>query len=186
MEIRNVSFSYGDREIIKDLSFSLGKNRHIAVMGESGRGKTTLLRLMTGLIEPTKGEIVRKEHERPAVVFQENRLLPWYTALKNVEVAAGTECDAEKLLHDMELSESMMKLPKELSGGMQRRVAIARALAFEGDPLLLDEPFSGLDRDLKERIAGKILEHAGDKAILLITHDEEEAEMLKCDEMIRI
>ena len=86
----------------------------------------------------------------------------------------------------MELGEAADKLPKELSGGMQRRVAIARALAFKGDPLLLDEPFKGLDPDMRERIAGKILEHAKGASILLITHDEKEAELLNCDEIIRL
>ena len=191
MEVRNVSFSYGEREIIKNLSFSLPMGRHIALMGESGRGKTTLLKLLIGELKPTGGSIVRESGERPAVVFQEDRLLPWFSALKNVQLAAKVGSDCEKILMDMELSGSMMKLPKELSGGMQRRAAIARALAFGGSPLMLDEPFKGLDPDMRERIAKKILEHAGiDKnnkaSILLITHDEHEAELLECDEIIRL
>ena len=69
---------------------------------------------------------------------------------------------------------------------MQRRVAIARALAFRGDPLLLDEPFKGLDPDLRERVAGVILKRAGNASILLVTHDEREAELLRCEELIRL
>ena len=186
MEVRNISFAYGDEPVLKNVSLSLTRGRHIAVMGESGRGKTTLMRLLLGFIEPTEGVIERGQYERPAAVFQESRLLPWYTALKNVELAAAPGKNAMELLEDMELGESADKLPKELSGGMQRRAAIARALAFGGDLLLLDEPFSGLDPELKERIAGKILKHAGDSPILLITHDEKEAELLKCEETVRL
>lgn len=185
MEVRNISFSYGDKTVISDLSFSLPAGKHIAVMGESGRGKTTLMRLLLGFITPSSGEIVRESSERPAAVFQEDRLLPWYTALKNVEIVSPA-ADAKKLLEDMELSGSLDKLPKELSGGMQRRVAIARALAYGGSPLLLDEPFKGLDPEMRGRIAEKILEYSFDSAILLITHDEREAELLKCEEIIRL
>lgn len=183
MEVRDLGFGYGEERLFSSLSFSLSGGRHVAVMGESGKGKTTLLKLLLGFIEPTDGEIIRAEGEKPAVVFQEDRLLPWFSALKNVQLAGG---NAEELLEDMELKESMDKLPKELSGGMQRRTAIARALAYKGDPLLLDEPFKGLDPEMRERIAGKILEHAEGASILLITHDEKEAELLKCGEIMRI
>lgn len=186
MEVRNVSFSYGEKPIIENLSLSLSGGRHIAVMGESGRGKTTLLRLLAGFIQPTSGSIERSEKERPALVFQEDRLLPWYSAYKNVSIPACPGCDPEAILKDMELSESLHKLPKELSGGMQRRVAIARALAFRGDPLLLDEPFKGLDADMRARIAKQILKYAEGTSILLITHDEHEAELLECSELIRL
>ena len=181
MEVKNLTFNYGEKRMIEKLSFSLSSGRHIAVMGVSGRGKTTLLRLLLGLIEPQEGEIVHDEGERPAVVFQEDRLLPWSTALKNVELVSKSREEAISLLRDMELGEAADKLPKELSGGMQRRVAIARALAYHGDPLLLDEPFKGLDPDMRERIAERILERAEGAPILLITHDENEAELLKCD-----
>ena len=187
MEVKHISFSYGNEPVIKDLSFSLPAGRHIAVMGGSGSGKTTLLRLLLGFIEPTAGSIERGEDEKsPAVVFQEDRLLPWYTALKNVQTVCSSPGEAESILADMELADSMDKLPKELSGGMQRRTAIARALAFGGKPLLLDEPFKGLDPDMRERIAGKVLERAKDSAILLITHDEREARLLGCEETIRL
>ncbi|MBO4849049.1 MAG: ABC transporter ATP-binding protein [Clostridia bacterium] len=186
MEVKHVSFSYGEKRILDGVSLSLTKGRRVAVMGESGRGKTTLLKLMLGLIEPDSGEIARDNGERPSVVFQEDRLLPWFTARRNVEIVAAPGCASEEILRDMELADAMDKLPKELSGGMQRRAAIARALAFGGSPLLLDEPFKGLDPEMRERIAERILSYAGEGPILLITHDEREAELLKCDEIIRL
>lgn len=186
MEVKNVSFSYGDRQILNGLSLSLSGGRRVAVMGESGRGKTTLLKLLLGLIEPSSGTVERDPSEKPAVVFQEDRLLPWFSAGKNVALSAAKDVSVKELFDDMELSDSMDKLPKELSGGMQRRTAIARAIAFSGDPLLLDEPFKGLDPDMRERIAKKILSRAKNASILLITHDEHEAELLECDEIIRL
>lgn len=189
MELKNVSFAYDDKPVIEDLSLDLSGGRRICVMGESGRGKTTLLKLMLGLIKPQKGEIVFAPGEKPSVVFQEDRLMPWFSAERNVRevmpAGSGPEKAAE-LLRDMELSESASKLPKELSGGMQRRVAIARALAYGGDPLLLDEPFKGLDAELRGRIAEKILLRSDGASILLISHDPHEAELLKCDETIRL
>ena len=186
MEVKNVSFSYGEKPMIEGLSLSLSGNRHIAVMGESGKGKTTLLKLLLGLIEPKSGSIIREEGERPAVVFQEDRLLPWFTAFRNVDEVSESPELTREILKEMELDGSMDKLPKELSGGMQRRAAIARALAFRGSPLLLDEPFKGLDPEMRERIAGRILGRTGSVPILLITHDEKEAELLKCEEIIRL
>ena len=93
------------------------------------------------------------------MVFQENRLLPWFSALKNVAfVINGDEEKARRALSWLELSDAADKLPDELSGGMQRRVAVARALAYGGDVLLLDEPNAGLDESLAERMMSRILE----------------------------
>ncbi len=186
MEVKQVSFSYGDEPVLEGFSLSLPRGRRVAVMGESGRGKTTLMRLLLGLITPDSGSIEQGTGERPAAVFQEDRLLPWYTAMKNVELFAAQGADTEGILDDMELGEMKGKLPKELSGGQQRRVSIARALAYKGAPLLLDEPFKGLDPEMRERIADRILARADGAAILLITHDEKEAELLKCGEIIRL
>lgn len=186
MEIKRVSFSYGDEKVISDFSLSLPKGKRVAIMGESGRGKTTLVRLMLGLLKPDSGEIIRDPGERPAAVFQEDRLLPWYSVRKNIGLVTDDGALAGSLLDAMELAPFADKLPKELSGGQQRRAAIARALAFRPDPLLLDEPFKGLDADMRARIAEKILDHADGSRILLITHDEKEAELLGCEEVIRL
>ena len=188
MELKAVSFSYGEEEVIKELSLDLSSGRRVCVMGGSGRGKTTLMRLMLGLIEPSSGKVLRRPDERPSVVFQEDRLLPWYSALRNVSEVHGPRSPASpaELLEAMELSDARDKLPKELSGGMQRRCAIARALCFGGDPLLLDEPFKGLDPDMRARIAQAILRYSNGASILLITHDEKEAELLGCEEIIRL
>ena len=118
MEVRDLGFGYEEERLFSSLSFSLSGGRHVAVMGESGKGKTTLLKLLLGFIEPMEGEIIRAEGEKPAVVFQEDRLLPWFSALKNVQLAGG---NAEELLEDMELRRawisSRRSFPEACRGG---------------------------------------------------------------------
>ena len=109
---------------------------------------------------------------KPAVVFQEDRLLPWATALENAALGSD-EARATTALTQLGLGESMHLLPRELSGGMKRRVAIARALAYQGDILFLDEPFTGLDEENKHIAADAML--AAHIPVLVITHDDAEA-----------
>lgn len=199
VKLTNVCFSYrtceGSKEpkcerVLADFSMEIEEGEAVAVMGESGSGKTTLIRLLLGLLKPDGGAVERLEAKRISVVFQEDRLLPWYSARENVALVSGgiNKPDRDKralmLLSEMELTEAADKPIRELSGGMQRRVAIARALAFGGDIILLDEPLKGLDHDLKKRIAERIREHFS--TILLITHDEEEAEMFNCKRICRL
>ncbi len=175
-----VSFSYGDKPVFTAFSkrFSLGNT--YAFIGPSGCGKTTLLRLLAGLETPQSGTVTVPQGAQITTVFQENRLLPWMTVRQNVELVLPTpnKTLVDWCLAAVELDESAKKYPAELSGGMQRRVALARALAYGGDILLLDEPFNGLDKALKERIAPKIKERFAKKTIFLVTHSEQEAALL--------
>lgn len=187
IELKSVSFSYeAGKPVLNDLSMTIGDNDRLAVMGESGIGKTTLFRLLLGLEKPTGGEIFGLENKKLSVVWQENRLFPWYDALKNITVAIekSDEAKAEALLIRLGLEEHLHKFPSELSGGQQRRLAIARALYYGGDLLLLDEPFTGLDTELKKRAAAIICESF--PSILLITHDEADAALLDCRRVISL
>lgn len=172
----NVTAGFDGRTIFRDLHFDIPRGARIALMGPSGMGKTTLLRLMAGLMKPEKGKVTVNAR-KIAYLFQEDRLLPWETAISNVALSADRE-RAEHYLRLMEITD-VNQYPKEMSGGMQRRVAIARVLAFEGDILLMDEPFKGLDEELKARVASVICEHAD--SIIMTTHDLREAEMLGCE-----
>ena len=198
VRLKNICFSYKSFEtgahepklecVFGDFSMELREGEALAVMGESGSGKTTLVKLLLGLIEPQSGSIEGLDGTRISVVFQEDRLLPWYSAKENIALVlhgmdkAEREKKALELLSEMELSDSADKPIRELSGGMQRRVSIARALAFGGDIIILDEPLKGLDAELKKRIAARIKAHFN--TILLITHDEDEAGLFGCERMI--
>lgn len=183
MSIRldHVSAGYGGPPVLRNLSLTLPERGIVAVLGPSGRGKTTFLRLLAGLLQPSGGSITGLSDKRISMVFQEDRLLPWCTAFENVAAAADAEA-AEYWLAQMELAAEAGKYPGELSGGMQRRVAIARACAFRGDILLLDEPFKGLDEALAERVMERVF--AAAPLTVLVTHDAELAGKLRAETVV--
>jgi len=184
LKLTNISHSYGDHKVLQDQNLTLLPGQRLAVMGPSGDGKTTLLRIALGLLKPSAGT-VENTFRKTAVVFQEPRLLPWQTALENVNLVLGdgksTLDIAKSCLEQVQLADAADKYPRELSGGMQQRVAVARALAAEGDLLILDEPFKAMDEALREQIIARVAEARA--AILLVTHDEAEARMLGCEIM---
>ena len=183
LELKEIYLSFGEHAVLSDCSLHLVPGERIALMGPSGCGKTTLLRTALSLQQPDSGTVVCRAH-KPAAVFQEPRLLPWLTALENVNLVLSDTPEtlpaARAWLECMELADSAGLYPAELSGGMQQRVSLARALACEPDLLVLDEPFKGLDSALYDRIL-EVLKKALDGAsLLLATHREEEALALGC------
>lgn len=174
IEFKHVSAGYPEKEVLHRVNLSLPEKGAVAIMAPSGYGKTTLLRVLAGLIQPSAGEITGLQGKKISFLFQEDRLLPWLTAEKNVEIVSDVET-AHRWLREMEIDE-IHQYPREMSGGMQRRVALARAMAFGGDVLLLDEPFKGLDEALRERIAGRIRDVFS--LTVLSVHDAEEAELM--------
>lgn len=179
-EFKNITKRYGDKTVIEDFSFSLKSGSKTAIMGESGRGKTTLLLIAAGLLKPDSGEFAHVGEV--AVMFQEPRLLPWKTALQNVCAVLSREQFplADKYLSAVGLEADKNKFPHELSGGMAQRVAFARFLAFAEakncDLLLLDEPFSALDDETAEKMLELLNVFSVGKTVLLITHDKSDAE----------
>ena len=183
LELKEISLSFGGHAVLSNCSLHLAPGERIALMGPSGCGKTTLLRTALSLQQSDSGTVVCRAH-KPAAVFQEPRLLPWLTALENVNLVLSDTPEtlpaARAWLECMELADSAGLYPAELSGGMQQRVSLARALACEPDLLVLDEPFKGLDSALYDRIL-EVLKKALDGAsLLLATHREEEALALGC------
>ena len=176
IELKNISFSYPDKEIFNDFSFTLADGERIALMGPSGCGKTTLLRLIMGLEKPQKG--VATGLPKPiAAVFQEDRLLEHLSVLENAALASEDRQKAAKILTALGLGEELKSKPSSLSGGMRRRVAIARALCTDSSLLILDEAFNGLDEETKKHTAQVILEEWSG-SILAVTHLPEEAALL--------
>ena len=174
IEFRNVSFSYKEKDIIRNWSFTIPKTGVLCFFGPSGCGKTTIFRLLCGLEKPSKGQMVNLP-KKFSVVFQEDRLLPWKTVAENIEI---TGQNAESVLKLVGLSDVSDEPISSLSGGMARRVAIARAIGYPGDILLLDEPFTGIEEEKIDILAEYILHLAKSIPVLLITHKEEEAKRL--------
>ena len=172
ISVKNVSKSFGGHAVLLNFSVEIPLCGVTVLRGASGAGKTTLFRLLLGLEQPDAGEIIGMSGRKPAVVFQEDRLLPWASALENAALGSD-EARATAALTQLGLGESLCLLPRELSGGMKRRVAIARALAYQGDILFLDEPFTGLDEENKRIAADAML--AAHIPVLVITHDDAEA-----------
>jgi len=178
-------------EALRGISFNCSKGEFLCVLGPTGCGKTTLLRLIAGLDEPTGGiiKIDGQEYSFPnpkaTLVFQQYSLFPWRNVLDNV--AFGLEVRgvqkkkryeiARRFLSLVELSDFEKSYPYELSGGMRQRVAIARALAKDADILLMDEPFGALDERTRHRLQEELLsiwEHE-EKTIIFVTHNIDEA-----------
>ena len=183
LELKDISVRYDGKSVLSGCGLSLGDGERLALMGPSGCGKTTLLRVALSLLPPDTGS-VSGDPCRTAAVFQEPRLLPWRTAAENVNVVLSdtpeTMPEALSMLERVELSDAVEKYPAELSGGMQQRVSIARALAFRPDLLILDEPFRGLDDELRGRMISLLNTSLQSVSLLLVTHSEEEAKTLGC------
>src|SRR5690606_9616016 len=156
LELRSVSLSFGDLSILDTVDFTLRPGERVGIVGASGAGKSSLLKMAAGLLPTTSGACVNS-YRHPLLVFQEPRLLPWRRVLQNVEIpllAAGTakqeaQARAYHWLGRVGLAASAHAWPHELSGGMAQRASLARAFALQPDLLLLDEPFSALDPALR-------------------------------------
>lgn len=197
VEVKNISKTFftewGQVNALKKVNFTCQESEFISIVGKSGCGKTTLLRIIAGLECPSEGEVIieGRKIDGPgfdrAVVFQEPRLFPWLTVEKNV--ALGIQ--RKKALREVQdLVNESLKLvglanfgrafPYELSGGMAQRVAIARALAFQPKVLLMDEPFSALDAQTRAKMQIELFElwKKTNKCVILVTHDINEALLL--------
>ncbi len=168
----NISKAYGEKAVLQKVSALIQTGDFTAVRGVSGAGKTTLLMILSGLMKPDEGEV--RAVGGVSFLFQEDRLLPWLTVRENI-LFVNPCADTEKFLGMMELTGTEDMYPEELSGGMKRRLAIARTLAGKGDVVFLDEPFTGLDEELRKEVASRVFEYLKGRAVAFITHDSEEA-----------
>ncbi len=172
MKINDITFRYENKPVFEDFSLDI-PDGIVCLMGPSGEGKTTLLKLLGGLLVPEKGSI-DNPYVKPAFMFQEDRLLPWLNVRENIALVTDRLKEAEEMLQELGLQPELKV--DELSGGMARRVALVRTLIYDGDILLLDEPFKGLDGRLVEK-AAEIIVRQGKPAVIS-THSLEEAKIL--------
>ncbi|MBE7068019.1 MAG: ABC transporter ATP-binding protein [Clostridiales bacterium] len=170
-----ISKAYGKKRIFDGLGFAFDEDEITCVLGPSGVGKTTLLRILAGL-ETYEGQI-ENAPKKCAFVFQESRLLPYLTVEENLRYVGCAEERIEDALKDAEIFPLKTQKAGTLSGGEKQRVALARAFAVEADTLLLDEPFSSLDTPLKIKmwkVFAKLWQ-AKKRTVVFVTHDIEEA-----------
>ena len=197
INVKNLYHSYGSVEALKDLNFSIKKNSIVSILGPSGCGKTTLIRVIAGLEEIQQGEIYLENtlvanksfntppEKRPlSYVFQDFALFPHMTVLENISFAAGSHKNKKQLVDQVvqlaKVKNFLNKYPHSLSGGEQQRVALARSIAVQPKSLLLDEPFSDLDANLKSEIIDDTLHliNSLDSSAIIVTHNAEEAMFL--------
>jgi putative ABC transport system ATP-binding protein len=210
-KLDNINLNYNvngnDIRVLKNINFELKKNERVALIGESGSGKTSLLMLMSGLEKPSTGSIffenkdfseiseeqktsIRKK--KIGLVFQQFYLIPNYTALENVmfpmqiNKIKNEKEKAKLILSDVGLEKRKNNLPSELSGGEQQRVAIARAISFNPEVILADEPTGNLDRKNTELVSNLLINYSKKKKIslFLVTHNINLAK--KCDRVINL
>ena len=182
MEVKNLCKAYGDLPVLENVSFTVGVGV-TALWGPSGVGKTTLLRILLGLEKPDSGELMGTA-VRWSAVFQEDRLLEGLDAAGNLRFALGSAYDtraAEAMLEELGLADVGSKPVGAWSGGMKRRLALARALLAPSEAIALDEPFTGLDDENRQRAIRAIRRVAETKPVLLVTHDRTELNLLRAN-----
>lgn len=184
LTVKQLSFAYGDKVILDHFDLQIPREGVTALAGPSGCGKTTLLRILAGLQNPDSGVIEGIDPSRVSIMFQENRLLPRRSAMQQITDVLPRERKAEggHWLSLVELEGEEQARISDLSGGMQRRLALARTLALEGDWLLLDEPFAGVDALRAQRILERI--RSLGRPVVLASHEEHI--LAQCDRVIKL
>ena len=173
MVVTNLCKSYGEKQVLKDLSLTLESGKFYVLTGASGRGKTTLMHILLGLVPPDSGQM--PADIRYSAVFQENRLLPRRSAVENLRPVCrklGRE-ELRNLLAEILPADCLDAPVETLSGGMQRRVAIARAMAAQSDVIVMDEPFTGLDVQTAGVVLYFVFRHQQGRTLVIATHQLE-------------
>ena len=187
LRVRGLTVGYGGGDpVLEGLDLDVAAGKFVSLLGPSGSGKTSVLRAVTGLLQPQGGHIeLQAGAQEIGFLFQDDALLPWRTARQNVALGlrirgaprAQAQESAERWLGLLGLEGFGDRYPRQLSGGQRKRVAIAQVLALEPRLLLMDEPFASLDAIVRTRITQELLRWVEDKhlTVLLVTHDLEEA-----------
>lgn len=178
--LEHVTKRFGERSVLEDVNLCAEAGERICLYGPSGCGKTTLMRIIAGLEVPDGGVVTVSKGLRFSVQFQENRLLPWYTAGQNLMLIRKDPERIGMLLEQAGLADTGKLYPDELSGGMKRRVSLIRALLDESDALLLDEPLRELDESATAVMTEMIGQNIGGRLLILVTHDLRQAKALGC------
>lgn len=186
VSIKNISKTYGDKHVLNCVSKEFPAGETTVIMGASGCGKTTLLRILLGLEKADSGEVLGMPG-KAAVLFQEDRLCEDVSAYENIALvlerkATRVQKETQKCQIELEAAqvgitvEDLKQNVMELSGGMRRRIALLRALLYDADCVILDEPFKGLDATTKQNVMQYVKEKTTGRTTFLVTHDAAEAD----------
>jgi len=182
IELSEICKAYGEKVVLDRFNCRIEAGAVTCVMGSSGQGKTTLLRIMLGLEQPDSGQVEGLQGKRKSVVFQEDRLCENLSAAANVRLVCDRALKLGSIIESMAavgLDPGCAKqTARSMSGGQRRRVALVRALMAEYDVLFMDEPFKGLDEETKERVMQYTREQSKGKTVVLVTHDKTECEAM--------
>ena len=171
-----------DKAVLDNVTLDFEEGKITALLGTSGKGKTTVLRLIAGLEKADSGVV--KVQGRVGYLFQEHRLLPTVSAFENVRLACDSDDKAKKALELCKAEQLADKMTDEMSGGERQRVSLARLIAFDADVWLMDEPFSALDDSTKEDIIKNLFPLMREKTVVLVTHSAEVASV--CDNIVNL
>lgn len=203
LKVENLKVGYENECVLEDINFSVNSGELIAIVGPSGGGKSTLLRVLSGLLAPIDGTIFEnislKKNKKieKTIVFQNDGLFPWLTVEKNLMLAVKQsfrhiskeqkKVMLDQILNQIELMEHRKKYPYQLSGGMKQRVAFARGMLMDAPLLLLDEPFSALDETMRTKLIGylKADVEKNHRTVLMVTHHQEDARKY-CDKILTV
>lgn len=192
IKIRNLSKTFGNKlTVLQNINIDIGEGELISLFGPTGCGKTTLLKIIAGLMEPTSGNVflfdskITGPSKDMSIIFQQASLFPWRTVFENIRFGLeimqvskdGQDDITEKYLKMVNLERFRDYFPKQLSGGMKQKTALARALAIDPKVLLFDEPFSSLDSQTRRYLQDEVLKiwYKTNKTIIFVTHDIDEA-----------
>lgn len=186
VRMKNISKTYGDKHVLNHVSKEFPAGETTVIMGASGCGKTTLLRILLGLEMPDNGEVIGMP-EKVSVLFQEDRLCEDVSAYENIALVlerkrTRAQKDEQRRKIEQEAvqvgitAEDLTQNVMELSGGMRRRIALLRALLYDADCVILDEPFKGLDAATKQIVMQYVKEKVAGRTTFLVTHDAAEAD----------
>lgn len=186
--VKDLSKSFGEKRVLDSFSAVFPAGKVSCIMGQSGCGKSTLLNIILGLLKPDGGEITGLP-SRISALFQEDRLCEEFSARSNLRIAASKSlgpADIDSALADLGLGSELLTPVRELSGGMKRRVALARAMLAEGDLIVMDEPFRGLDDATRSLAAGFVLRRLYGRTLIVVTHDPADLPLLDAVQVIKM
>lgn len=188
IEIKNLNKQFNEKVIFQDFNLTIEKNKITGILGPSGIGKTTLINIISGLWKSDSGVIEGVSQKDISYIFQEPRLLPWKNVYDNLDYVLKRVYKEDavrkkiilKNLSMVGLENEIYKFPDELSGGMMQRVSIARAFAYPMDLLIMDEPFKGLDIQMKNNVMNAFIKiwNESKKTVIFVTHDIDEVILL--------